>query len=68
MSGRRLPDGRWVHRVRRVNARWDAAWRRRAILPSEIVPVVEVEIVPVGTNCPGPVVDVALVPKKDGAA
>jgi len=29
--------------------------------------VVDVELVPLGTNCPGPVVDVALVPKKDGA-
>lgn len=63
---RRLPDGRWVHRVRRANARWDAAWRRQAIRSREIVPCVEVEIAPAQPDDRGPIVDVVIVPKSDG--
>lgn len=65
MGRRRFVDMRVIHRrMNQTDARFERAQRRKhpELFAPALVPVVEVKIVPAGTNCPGPVVDVALEP------
>jgi hypothetical protein len=64
--GRRFVDGIWIRQ--RMQAKDDRIARatRVPLLQPDVVPFVDVEIVPVSIDTAG-VVDVALVPKIDGA-
>jgi hypothetical protein len=63
--GRRFVDAIWIQsRMNLSDARHEAEARRRApAIRPDVVPVVEVELVPVSRNSDNAVVDVQLVPK-----